>query len=286
MPEALVVAVVLATALSSVLAVRYRRDRRAEDRPHEADIGRRVLVGVAHPASAEALGGLAATMSKVARGRVEAVCVLEEGAADLAPMAEEAVARCGTAVVDGGVEASKRVRVDASIGRGVLHHAVEFDATLVVLGWPGAGDTGVPSGVEPAIRDLPAPLLLARLQGYPWERIRLHVAGAPTEDGLNASMRLASQVAERLARAHDVPVTRPVGSGDADPRPEAVDAVAALTVLPVAPRQDAVRAALREAPQLGDLILALCHGPAAREHRPLLLAAEQLYDVAASSRSS
>ena len=287
MLELLAVAVVVTMAGIGVLV---RRSRRGASPVRDEDVagsGRRVLVAVAHPASAEGLGDLAAAVARFDRGRVEAICVIDEGSvADVTALAEETVSRCRTAVIDGGVEATQRVRVDASVGHGVLHRAVELDASLVVLGWPGTGEDGVSAGIAPAIRDGPAPLLLARLQGYRWDRIRVCVPASRSDAGLDASLRLATEVSERIGRTRGVPVVRePVGPSEPTVRSTAADGATELKVVPVAPHRGAVQRAIDDAAPFGDLVLALCHGPEAREHRPLLASAGRLYDVATSSPS-
>lgn len=218
---------------------------------------------------------------------MEALSVIDEGsAATVSALAEETVARCSAAVVDGGAEATRRVRVDASVGRGILHRTVELDASLVVLGWPELGEDGISPDIAPAITDSPAPLLLARLQGYRWDHIRLCAPASVTDEGMRASLRLATEVCDRIAEAGGLSVTRETPASEGPlATSTAADLASELRVVPVAPDPEAVRRTIADAPPLGDLILALCHGPQAREHRPLLASAEQLYDVATSSPS-
>ncbi|MCC5948156.1 MAG: hypothetical protein JJT89_06840 [Nitriliruptoraceae bacterium] len=171
----------------------------------------------------------------------------------------------------------------AGVGRQVLL-AVAHPASaegLADLGWPAPGEDGRSSRIMTAVSDSPAPLVIARLQGYRWQRVRL--CGAPDADadpdpGWGASMRLAADLGARIGGAEDVPVVD--GASDAGTTPERASE---LRVIAVAPDHDAVRRALEDAEPLGDLVLALCHGPQARDHRPLLASATRLYDPAASS---
>jgi len=274
------IALVLAAA---IVIVRVRRTGKpgSGDTP-DTRLGQRILVAVAHPASAEGLGGLAGVLARPDRGRVEALTVFDGDApAGESALAEETVGRCSTAVLDAGAESTSRMRVDASVGEGVLHRTVELDASLVVLGWPGPSQSETPSGVGLAVSESPAPLLLARLQGYRWERVRLCTPRQAPSEGLGASLRLASEVSERIADAHDLLVVHESLVEHAAP-----EIASELRVLPVPPDGDAVREAIEDTNPLGDLVLAVCHGPRAREQRALLASAERLYEAAISSPPS
>lgn len=279
MPELVVLVVVLAATIVTVRRLRSGKPGSGDEL--ETRLGQRVLVAVAHPASAEELGALAGALARADRGRVEALTVLGgDASADVSALAKETVGRCCTAVFDAGVESTGRVRVDTSVGTGVLHRTVEFDASLVVLGWPAPGLDEACSGIAPAVSETPAPLLLARLQGYRWERVRLCAPWQAPSEGLGASLHLASEVSERIADAHDIPVVRESSLAHAAP-----EVAAELRVLPVPPDADAVRRAIEDAEPLGDLVLVLCHGAGAREHRRLLASAERLYDATTSAPS-
>lgn len=267
----------LALALSLCLLVRRWpkgvRDHDAGRSRTPAALGGRVLVAVSNPASGQALGDLATAMARVDDGHVAALAVLGPGDGnDIRSLSRETTRRCGAVATEGGVSASSRLRVDTSVAAGVLHQAVESDASLVVLGWPRLGPGGRPApAVADAIAGVPCPLLLTRLQGYQRRRIVLRVPVSPIAQGLQASLRLATDVAERLADQHHLPVVCvPV----AERVPEDPSQ---LIVVPVAPTDEALDRALRETAPLGDVVLALCHGTRATERRELLTTAAGLY---------
>jgi len=282
LPELFALAVVLTVVVVLVLVRRILRAG-GDPGPHgEVGVGRQVLVAVAHPASAEGLGDLAASMARTDRGRVEALSVIDEGSAtDVRSLAEETVTRCRASVVDAGVEAATHVRVDRSVGQGILHRTVEIDASLVVLGWPGPGQAQISPDLLPAVLDSPAPLVLARLQGYRWQRVRLCVPSEVFDEGHRASVRLATDIWRRIGEANDVPIVRDPSAGMATP-----EVASELRVVAVAPDRDEVLRAIGGVEPLGDLVVALCHGPCAREHRALLASAERLYEAAITSPSS
>jgi len=279
LPEIAAVLAVLAVASVPLLVHRRRRAHGRSLDATSAGFGRQVLVAVAHPSSAQGLGDLAATIARTDRGRVEALSVVDEGAAvECRTLAEQTVMRCRTAVIDGGVEATTHVRVDDSVGHGILHRSVEFDASLVVLGWPAPGETGTSPDIMQAVSGSPAPLVVARLQGYRWQRVRLCLPSQVTDAGGRASVRLAADICDQIGGAKDVPVVQGL-PGESTSR----DRASELRVIAVAPDHDAIRRAIEDAEPLGDLVLALCHGPKAQDHRPLLASASRLYDTATPS---
>ncbi|MCC5948160.1 MAG: hypothetical protein JJT89_06860 [Nitriliruptoraceae bacterium] len=238
-------------------------------------IGERVLVAVSHPASGESLGEVASALARPDAGHVAALTVIgpaDADADDVRSLSREAIQRCEAVAVEGGLRAQGRLRVDTSTAAGILHETVERDASLLLLGWPrlGADDHPDPA-VADAVAEVPCPLLLARLQGYQWRRIVLRVPGTSTDQGLRASLRLATDVAERLGAQHRLPVVcvPTTERASADP--------SQLIVSPVAPAAEAIELALRQTAPLGDVVLAVCHGPHAAERRALLSSAADLY---------
>lgn len=270
--------IVAAFALLLVLVVGSRSwsnragDRRSDRSRMSPGVGERILVAVSHPASGETLGEVAAALARADAGRVSALTVLDPtDTDDVRSLSRAAIDRCEAVAIEGGLRAGGRLRVDTSVATGILHETVEGDASLLVLGWPRLGaDGGVVPTVADAIARVPCPLLLARLQGYQWHRIALRVPATSAPQGLEASLRLATGIAERLRDQHRIPLDRlPKEHARADPTQ--------LVVVPVEPAEDAIERALRETAPLGDVLLALCHGPRAAHGRQLLSSAAELY---------
>lgn len=132
------VLVILVTALfAAVLAQRYA-PRVTPPRRGPVRLGERVLVSVANPAHAEPLVRLAALVAGPDHGSVGVVNVLGFGASAAEVDDRRAIiADAERVALAAGAEADTLVRVDASPIAGVLHTAVEWHATCVLLGWKG-----------------------------------------------------------------------------------------------------------------------------------------------------
>lgn len=193
------IGVTLAVVLVAFLAVRAWR-RRPDAGP--TGFGSRVLVAVARPSTAVRLSQLAAALAAADRGRVTPVAVLDpRSTTGDRERADETVRRCEATVIEEGLEARGRVRVDASVADGLLHGTLEYDASCLVMGWPSPRDQDRFGGpVDALVARSRVPVLLARLDGYRWRRIVLRVPREPTDAHLRASLRLATEVADRLGR--------------------------------------------------------------------------------------
>lgn len=271
-PTTILLLVVVAVA---TIAARGPVRRRSGGEEPADRLGEHVLVAVSRPASAVPLGRFAAAIARPARGRVTPVSVLGlDAGAGARQRAEETVARCGDVVIEEGLDAEGRVRVDHSVADGLFHGAVEYDASSLVVGWPGGeGTTDAATELERLVSAAPVPVLVARLDGYRWDRIALRVPPEPNSDGLRASLRLATRAAERLAATTGMPVTCSAGTSVLRGAP------GQLLIVPVDPDPEAIRRVVALTDFVGDVVLAICHGPRAREHRPLLPAAVELYDA-------
>lgn len=270
MPELIVVFVALVVATTVVLRVVARPPR-----PDPAqDLGRHVMIGVASPTTATVLSGLGAALARGIRGRVTPFTVVPTGADEAQrAFAEEAVRRGATTVVEEGLAGDPHLRVDVAVADGLLHGVVQLDASLLVMGWPATDADGrFAAPVEQLVSAAPLPVLVARLDGHRWHRIVLRVPREPMTAGLRASLRAATQASDRLADARGLDV-----SCVADDAPVVADP-SQVVISPVAPEPAAIRRAAGRVPARGDVILAICHGPRATEHRPLLSAAVELYD--------
>lgn len=229
------------------------------------------LLGVAHPRSAEALCQLAAALQRSVRGRVLPMTVVEDAADEgTLARAEETVRWANVALVDEGLEPAAELRAAERVGDGLLHAALERDASLLVLGWP-AVTAGGDDPVLDVLRRASCPVLVARLHGYRWARVVLRVPREPTTSGVRASLRLATETAEELAAIHDLPVTcvpadQPLPGDPAE-----------LVVTPVAPEEGALARELAASEPLADVVIAVCHGVQAVERRELTAASIRLY---------
>lgn len=239
------------------------------------DIGRKVVVAVARPTTADPLSKIGAVLARPVGGEVTPLTVLttpvsRSGHRD----AEQTVRHCEALIQEEGLDAGGRVRIASSLSDGVLHGLVEHAATSLVVGWPATAESGrFTASLEEIVAASPAPVLIARVNRHRWNRIVLRVPSEPLTGGQRASLRLATQTAERLGASGgiDVGFTRLVMPKRHDP--------AHLLVTPVTPDPAALPRIVASLEAEGDVVLALCHGPRATEHRPLLPSASALYDL-------
>lgn len=135
--NATVLVILVSAVAAALLAQRYAPRVSAPGRG-PVGLGERVLVSVANPDSADPLVRLAALIAGPEHGSVGVVNVLGFDATSAEVEAQRTITsdaeRVALAV---GAEADTLVRVDASPVSGVLHTAVEWSASCVLLGWKG-----------------------------------------------------------------------------------------------------------------------------------------------------
>lgn len=293
-------AVVILIAIAAVALVRRARGARAGGATERATEGTRsrlgamVLVPIARPRSAAYLVEIAAAFTNAAGGRMLVLTVLESEPTDEERTnADLLLQQAEVAAVDTGAEVSTNLRVGREVSESVLHATVEHDASLVVVGWPSAageeGRLGRP--VDRIVADAPAPVVIGRLEGHHWQRVLLRLPRGDISHGQLASLRLAVETARRVSHAHGLPLLR-----SSDPRDERAAALVAdvpvdagggseddpygdpdvLTVVGVDPAPTVLERELERTASAGDLLVALAHGPAAEDRRPLLRTAQEL----------
>jgi hypothetical protein len=290
-----VVVAITVLVLAVLLVVRSRRERGGGTSERDLPgLGRAVLLPVARPRSATELARLAGMIAAVDHGRVSPLHVLPpDGGQPERAAADDLLRLAGAELDEMGCEAAPVLRAAASVAEGVLHAAVERDTTLVVVGWPSEGrhDRELGRPVDRIVEDVPAPVVVARLDGHDWSQVILVPPAGEAGVGELASLRLGREIGQRLAGAYGIDLRLagpPPGGGLGD----LLDGVPVgdmaigddefgdpevLTVLAVPPRVEDLRRISSRVRSSGDVLLVLSHGPAARERRPLLPAAEELY---------
>lgn len=273
-PVAAVVVIGLAV-LAVAVAVIWGRSARSSDGD---GTGSRVLVAMADPATAPALGALALSVAVRDQGSISAIHVVTsediEAARDrIATLTQGSQALAA----EYGLDFSGGWRVDASIADGILHLVLQHDATLLIVGWPEPGSDLDTATIGPVLTSSPVPVLVTRVRSFEWDHVELHVPTEPVADDLAASAQLANRTAERLAASRNATVTRSSGQLPSDLGANGV------LVVPVSPQREPLEAAIAAAPAGVDLIFALAHGTDVRERGPLLAAAERLYEPEADT---
>lgn len=106
-----------------------------------------------------------------------------------------------------GGDAETMIRLDRSVSTGVHQSAVELDATLLLLGWPGPNDlraqmVGSTFGEIIAVTSVPVAIAAVH-PGAESGRILLHALDQELAPGNLPTMALALEVAATLARRRD-----------------------------------------------------------------------------------
>jgi nucleotide-binding universal stress UspA family protein len=208
--------------------------------------GRRVLVPVANPETADALldtaidlaadGGELVVLRVVTIPSQVPLSAVEEGSERqrerLLGDAREVVADCRRRAEEAGVPATAQVRVGRDVAGGILETVEEREVDTVLMGWrgrPRRRDVVLGSYVDRVVRDADCDVLVKRIEPRTREIGSILV---PTGGGPHATF--AAEVAGALARRHGasvhaITVAEPGASGR-DPGPEGAlaDAVSAL----------------------------------------------------------
>ncbi|MGI9596932.1 MAG: cation:proton antiporter, partial [Acidimicrobiales bacterium] len=108
-----------------------------------------------------------------------------------------------------GLTGDPEIRVAQSVSGGVARFALERDASLVLMSWPGPSDfrTVMLGGTNDEIAAATdRPVALAALNGRSPERVILFVANTDLSPGLVGNARLAVELASRVAEAEGLPI--------------------------------------------------------------------------------
>lgn len=182
------------------------------------------------------------------------------------------------------------LRVDRSVATGLHQAAIEIDASLLLLGWPGPGDLRarmVGANYSEIIAATSVPVAIAALHPNSEEgRIVLHTVDRELVPGNLPTMALALELATILCRTRELPlVVGPVAPAELE--------AAGLVVPPDAQHQDGptdLEAWAAAVSRPGDLVVVPIHaaavGPAAvRVHNSgrSVLAASQNPETSAAS---
>ena len=197
-------------------------------------LGRRVLLPVSHEVSASQLQVAAAIAARDA-GTVVPLTVLGY---DTAPtqLRYRRAALADTVermVLASGAEAESEVRLDSSRAAGILHAAVEHDATCLVIGWKGWStrrETFFGESLDSLLTKTSVPMLIVRQSTAPQPPSQVVVAFDDVDQRLDhrRAVEIAAVVGERLAHALKVPLVACKASLDS---PTDLDTIADLVIV-------------------------------------------------------
>ncbi len=181
--------------------------------PHEkrAEVGYRVLVPIANPATASTLLRVAGVLAQQQSGEVLALGVVVvpdqvplEAGHRRAQASQTLLERAMTQANEEGFAIQPMTRVARNVAQGILDTAHEEDVNLIVLGW--RGDTRSVSAsmgpvIDAVIRDAPCDVTVVK--GHEWAQVGKILI--PTAGGPNAA--LAARLAMLLSESYGSQVT-------------------------------------------------------------------------------
>ena len=233
--NAVIIVVLVTSLISSVGAARYGSQLPLPP-VKDLTLGQRVIVGVTEETDPTPMIEIASALASVESGSVLPVQVL-----DLESTAEEVKERRAAMlktlepkILATGAEASPGVRLDLTPNAGLLHAAVEQQATCLVLGWRGhtlRRHAVLGEQLDVLLALSPVPVLVHRNGAE--SGVRRIVSSVAAEDFTPSGRRtldLTLQIAERLAEVLRVewtivtPADAPViaETEDREPTPEII----------------------------------------------------------------
>ncbi len=177
-----------------------------------APIGRRILVPMPETGAPEPVIELAAALGRRDTGTVLPLTVLDLGAAPGAVRTVHArmVSTVEDTVLANGCEARTIVRLDLTPGAGILHAAVEHEATMILLAWDGRGDGRrgrFGRHADMLLGVATVPVVVARTCALgDYRRVVLRLSAADLGPGEQATAELAWMIGSRLSRHLKVPL--------------------------------------------------------------------------------
>lgn len=207
--NAVVVVILVTSVLSSLGAARFG-SRLPAPPVKELTLGQRVLVGVTDREHAEPIVDLAARLAAPESGLVMPVHVLDLEAqpADVAARRKAMVEELDPKILGSGAESTPIVRLDLTPNAGLLHSAVEQQATCLLLGWRGftnRRDAVLGEQLDVLLALSPVPVLVHRDGAESGvRRVVLAVDAADLSPSGRRTLDLTLLIAARLASAYKV----------------------------------------------------------------------------------
>jgi nucleotide-binding universal stress UspA family protein len=174
------------------------------------DIGHRVLVPVANPASIRPLLAVAARLASADGGSVVPVtCIRPHAPADERAHAWQTIAEAEAIGQELDVPVVGRVLEGHEVAETVLQTIGETDASLVVMGWRGRSSTSNVFGalIDTIVGRSSVPLAVVRLGTDRFRRVLLPVSADHLLPGGDRGLCLAVQLARRLREGCPEPTT-------------------------------------------------------------------------------
>jgi Kef-type K+ transport system membrane component KefB len=206
----ILVSCVLSSIAGSAVAARLPQPPTRVDR-----LGKRVIVPMSTPDGTDQAIVFASALAAADTGTVLPLTVLDlrTSPTEVRELREQMVTGVERTVLARGADARGEVRLDSSPGAGVLHAAVEQDATCIVMGWKGWAtrrESFFGEHVDALLLGSPVPALVVRSTAGGVVGNGRHVVLALDDSDLRADGRpgalIAAAAAERIATAMKLPI--------------------------------------------------------------------------------
>lgn len=203
---------ILLTSISSPLMVQHfgPRLRNHRDTPEPEPLFSRILVPIVNPNTQQHLIGLGAILARSQQGKLLAlhVAIESHGRVEQLNQQRELLERVAETLSDPEVELELIRRVDESAAHGIIHSAIEHNATLILMGWRGHStirESAMGTVLDEVIWESDLPVLVGRIT-TPLNSIRRVVMALPSESLSPGAVRRTLDVVLAIANALNVPL--------------------------------------------------------------------------------
>lgn len=203
---------ILLTSISSPMMVaRFARKlTNHKDTPEPEPLFSRILVPIVNPHTQQHLVGLGALLARSQEGRLMALHVALEshGRVEQLGRQKELLNQVTETLSDPDIELQLIRRVDESAAHGIIHSAIEHDATLILMGWRGKAtirQSLMGTILDEVIWGSDLPVLVGRIS-VPLNSTRNVVMALPSESLSPDAIRRTLEVVLAIARAVNSPL--------------------------------------------------------------------------------
>ncbi len=203
---------ILLTSITSPLIVQHFAGRLSRSQPpeHLSPLFKRVLVPLVNPQTQVHLLTLASILTRAQEGTLLALNVARDVNGKVVGLVQqqELLGMMGEILNDPEANVQLLPRVDRSITRGILHAAMENNATLILMGWrgkPTVRESALGTVLDDVLRHSTIPVLAGRLS-IPVNGVSRVLLVAPANSLTPSGIQRALDIVLTLTKAMNVPL--------------------------------------------------------------------------------
>jgi Kef-type K+ transport system membrane component KefB len=201
---------ILATAITSpILVQRFGSQLEPAEEPEQATaLCERIIIAVANPETEEHLVALAGILARTTGGTLMPLHVILEVHGRVQGRRDQQRVLSCDIVQEPGVSVTPIARVDSSVAKGIVRASIEYNATMVVMGWRGKPtfqQTIFGTVLDEVIWSAPIPVLVGRMV-TPINALKRIVLVIPPTRASPALIPRALEVASTFAASINVPL--------------------------------------------------------------------------------